>query len=48
MFTVVVATSLRTTNKQLSKLKSIISCGDYKKTWQEVSNTFIYYLYKYI
>ena len=35
-------TNSSTTSKSLSR----ISSGDYKKTWQEVSIIFLYYLYK--
>ena len=38
-------TSLRITNRLLSKLKSIVSCEDHKRTRQGVSNAFLYYLY---
>jgi len=43
----VVTISLRITNRLLSKLKSEVFCRDYKKTQQEVSNIFLYYLHKY-
>ena len=43
--TVVITTSLRTTNRPLSKLKSKLSCENHKKTWQEVPAVFLYYLY---
>jgi len=42
---VVVTTSLRTTNRLLSKLKNIISCKDYKRTQQGVFNELLLYLY---
>jgi len=31
--------------KPLSKLKSKVSCGDYKRTQQGVTAVFLYYLY---
>ena len=42
---VVATTSLRITNKLLSKLKSIISHGNHKRTWQKVPNILLHYLY---
>ena len=44
---VVATTSLRMTNRPLSKIKSKVSHEDHKKTQQEVSDTFLHYLYKY-
>jgi len=43
-FTVVATTSLRMTNRPLSKLKSKISYRDHKRTWQGVSNVFLPYI----
>jgi len=42
---VVATTSLKTTNRLLSKLKSIVSYRDHKRTWLGVLNTFLHYLY---
>ena len=43
---VVATTSLRVTNKLLiNKLKSIVSYGNYKRTWQGVPNTLLPYFY---
>ena len=41
-------TSLRMTNKLLSKIKSKISCGDHKKTQQGVFNVLLHYIYFFI
>ena len=38
-------TSLRTTNRPLSKLKSKVSHRNYKRTQQEVSDELLPYLY---
>ena len=43
--TVVVTTSLRITTKPLSKLKSKVSCKNYKRTQQEVSAVLLNCLY---
>ena len=45
---VVATTSLKITNRPLSKIKSEVSHENNKKTQQEVSNIFLHYLYKYI
>ena len=42
---VVVTTSLRITNRLLSKLKSEVSHRDHKKIQQGVLNELLYYLY---
>jgi len=42
---VVATTSLRITNNILSKLIGEVSYRDHKKTWQEVLNAFLHYLY---
>ena len=38
-------TSLRITNRLLSKLKKVVSYGNYKRTWQEVADILLSYLY---
>ena len=45
LIAVVATTSLRTTNRPLSKLKSKVSHGDHKRTQQGVSNKLLSYLY---
>jgi len=47
--TVIVSTSLRTTTRPLSKLKSKVSCGNYKRTQQEVPAVFLLYtIYRWL
>ena len=38
-------TSLKTTNRPLSKLKNEVSCRNYKRTQQGVSDELLLYLY---
>ena len=45
MLFVIVTTSLRTTNNILSIIISKVSYRNYKRTWQEVSNKLLSYLY---
>jgi len=45
MLFVIVTTSLRTTNNILSIIISKVSYRNYKRTWQEVSNELLSYLY---
>ena len=40
-----VTTSLKTTNRPLSKLKSKLSYRNYKRTQQGVPNVFLHYIY---
>jgi len=42
---VMAITSLRMTNSTLSKLISKVSHIDHKRTWQEVPNALLFYLY---
>ena len=42
---VITTTSLRMTNSTLSKLIGKVSYKDHKRTQQEVSDTFLHYLY---
>ena len=42
---IVATTSLRMTNRLLNELKSIVSYGNYKRTWQGVPNALPPYLY---
>jgi len=44
-WSVVATTSLRMTNRPLSKLKSKVSYEDYKRTQQGVSDELLHYLY---
>jgi len=42
---VVATTNLKTTNRPLSKLDSKVSYGNYKRTWQGVTDELLFYLY---
>ena len=45
MLTTVTTTSLKITNRLLSKLKSKVSYRDHKRTWQEVLDELLLYLH---
>ena len=44
MLTAIATTSLRITNKLLSKFKGKVSYRDHKRTWQEVLDELLLYL----